>query len=128
MKISDELHVKLKRGSKSAFEAFAGLIVEECLRSIPHVIESCCRQTMALHKLSAEFYQKHPEFVEHRDKVPKVLERIEAENPGISPTRLVELGASRMKDYLSHSHADFSPPSGERKTSPFGLDAKLRGL
>jgi hypothetical protein len=127
MKISDELHVKLKRGSKSAYEAYGQLIVEEVLRSIPHVIEAVCKQTLALRRLSEDFYRKNPDLEPHREKIPKVLEQVEAENPGISPDRLVEIGSHRMRSFLDETKKAnaFIPKDG---SSPFAVDKKLGEL
>jgi hypothetical protein len=81
---------RFKDGSISE-EDFSSLIesiikraVEESLRILPSVIDHLTQQVRMLQAMSEEFYKEHPGLCAHKELVAKVIEQIEAENPGLS--------------------------------------------
>lgn len=126
MTITDEHHVRLQRGSKKAFEELLDLAVQEALRMLPHTVDRLMKQAMSLQKLSVEFYQNNPDLAEHRELVSKMIERIEAENPGVDPRKITEQAAPKVRSLLQEK-AGF-----DLKTKPIPrlstIDAQLRGL
>lgn len=55
--------------------------VERALLALPEVVGSLMESRAAQLKLNKEFYEQHPTFVEHRDIVAAVIEKVDGNNP-----------------------------------------------
>jgi hypothetical protein len=128
MEIDEGLAIRLRAGKKDAFETFAGLIVEEALKLLPHVVERLAKQSMALHKLSAKFYADNPDLVEHKETVTRTLERLEADNPGKDPRQLIDRCAPMVRDILRNKRISTDSGQGMKSLGLASLDAKMGEL
>lgn len=94
--------------SKMNYEQFCGiankvvqLCVEEALKALPHVITSLAQQAAYLKKLSDDFYDSNKDLANHKDVVAKVIENIEANNPGMEYEKVLSIAAPRARQTLS---------------------------
>lgn len=55
--------------------------VEKALLVLPEVIGNLITDHVAMAKINADFYKKHPEFKDHKESVASVVEKINGENP-----------------------------------------------
>lgn len=126
MKLEERLLSGLRHGNADAFEEFAGLIVQETLRMIPHVVENVVKQAGSLRKLSGDFYERNPQFAQHKGLVAKVLEGVEAENPGRPYGELLDIAKPRITEAISGMD---KVRSGAMQLSDLrGLDSKVNSL
>jgi len=56
-------------------------LIERILLLIPETIGNMMMNHMALFKINKAFYDKYPEFGDHKDSVRSVVEMIEGKNP-----------------------------------------------
>lgn len=95
--IDDDLWRGLQTMERGAFEHLAMLMVEEALKALPIVNENIARKALALRSASEEFYKEHPDLVGNKALVASVIERLEAENPGLAYDKLLKLAAPEAK-------------------------------
>lgn len=74
--------------------------VEHMLQILPNVIDYLIRQTGYIKKLGDDFYNKHQDLANHKQEVSKILETVEAENPGKPYEELLQLAAPRAREHL----------------------------
>jgi hypothetical protein len=64
--------------------------VEEALRVLPSVLQNLVVQVAHVKELRDNFYRDHPELDSHKEIVAKVVEEVEASNPGLIYDKLME--------------------------------------
>ena len=95
----DELLLKVKQEA-----------VEEALRALPAIIQNLVVSASRLQKVSTEFYKDNKDLVEHKDLVGKIIQEVEANNPGISFEKITEEAATETRKRLSFGSTLSSTP------------------
>ena len=57
--------------------------VEKALLMLPDTVGSLMAQQATYARLNSQFYKDHPEFVNHKEVVASVIEKVDGENPTI---------------------------------------------
>jgi len=107
-------------------EKFQQHIVEMTLRTLPNTIEYLLKQTASVQQLSEDFFKRHKELQEHKDLVGQVLERTEAENPGLDYERLLDKVAVKAKSRLGSLKTIEKQP--EKRARAIDMDKALGDL
>jgi len=94
--------------------------VEEALRALPAIIQNLVVSASRLQKVSTEFYKDNKDLVEHKDLVGKIIQEVEADNPGISFEKITEEAAVETRKRLSFGDTLSSMPT------PKPTEEKLR--
>jgi len=100
------------------------LCVEESLRSLPSVMVHLSSQAAYLKSLSDKFYADNKDLSEHRGIVTKVIEKMEAMNPGETYEEVLKLAAEEARKIVSNIPEETS--FGPRNLKQF--DSHLRRL
>lgn len=117
-----------------SYDQFCGFImkvvklsVEESLKALPHVMTHLSKQIDYLKKLSIKFYTDNKDLVNHKPFVAKIIEQVEAENPGKAYEKVLEIAAEKAREALAKIPKDVSFESSKNdfiKT----IDSKLKDL
>ena len=118
--ITRQEYESLGRLSYDGFKVYTAkivkLAVEESLKALPAVMTHLSGQAAYLRELSEKFYKDNPELSQHRPLVSKLIERTEANNPGMSYENVLSIAANEAKSHLgSLSKAKLTPPNPSRK-------------
>lgn len=124
--ITEQLLERLKLGEREAFEDLVQLAVQEALKALPLVIDNITKQAAVLRSSSEQFYNENPGLREHKPLVAKVLEQVEAENPGISYKTLLEKTKPRV--YQALQSQSVAKPVNPEKLKLFDLDHNINKL
>lgn len=81
--ISEDLARRIGAGEVSAITELMHLTIQETLKALPIINENLVKRSAFLQQKSIEFYEQNPELVQHKPVVADVIQRIEAENPGM---------------------------------------------
>lgn len=123
--LSDEEYA-LARGSKEGFEAVltrvCALAVEDALRVLPQVVKSLVVQVAGLKETSDFFYKSNPDMASRKEELAKVLESLEAQNPGKPYPELIQQAANQLRARV-FTGVD---PGGKPKLED--LDKQLNGM
>ncbi|MCK5607032.1 hypothetical protein KAR91_34430 [Candidatus Pacearchaeota archaeon] len=57
--------------------------VERCYLGLPELIKNLIAQKTAQNEIKKEFFEKHPDFMDHKESVTSVIEMIDGEFPTI---------------------------------------------
>ena len=116
------------------YDQFCGFImkvvklsVEESLKALPHVMTHLAKQTDYLKGLSVKFYKDNKDLVNHKPFAAKIIEQVEAENPGKQYEYILEISAKRAREALAKIPEEVSFESSKNdfiKT----IDSKLKDL
>ena len=79
----------------------AKLCVEESLKQLPHVITGLVNHASYLKALSEEFYKNNPDLARDKVMVSKVIEQVEAKNPGMKIENILTLAAPKAREALT---------------------------
>lgn len=71
--------------------------VEESIRALPPVMVHLTSQTAYLKKLSDKFYDDNKDLNPHRPLVARVIEGVEADNPGMPYDRILKLAGPKAR-------------------------------
>ena len=99
--------------------------VERALRLLPNVVSNVIKQTGTLKSLSQKFYSENKDLAGCKELVAKVMEKEEAENPGVSYDRLLQNVGPKVRQIQScggFNVAEIKKPSLQ------GLDDSLNGV
>lgn len=55
--------------------------VENALRSMPELISRLVKKSVAMERMSAAFYERNKEFLQHKPLVQETMLKVELENP-----------------------------------------------
>ena len=103
--LKDEEFIRLETGmTKEEIEnlllRFRKICVEEVLKVLPGVIGHLVRSATTMHGLSEKFYKDHPELVDHKDQVVRVMEGLEGQHPEMDYSKLMQETGIRTKQSL----------------------------
>lgn len=73
---------------------------ERILRGLPQMVDFLVQQAGTVRKLADEFYRDYPDLVGHKDLVRKILEKVEAENPGKKYGELLKKVGPEVREKL----------------------------
>ena len=103
-----ELVEKIKDGSIEAgdldrvFYRAERAAIEHTMRLLPDTIDYLIKQTMLLRNLSEEFYKNNSDLVNEKGLVKQLLEKVEADNPGMPYDKILDqvshVARTRLKD------------------------------
>ena len=95
MKLTQEEIVDILQGDLETFnkflDSYANHIVERVLKSIPMMIANLVKTSEGIVATVEQFYKDNPNLVSSKDIVGKVLEKLDAENPGSSIQELRQM-------------------------------------
>lgn len=97
------------------------LCIEEALKSLPAVVQHLSKQVNYLNVLSEAFYKQNKDLKPHRRLVVGLIEKYEAENPGASYERVLELASAEARRVIP----DLTPKEGPGKKNLIEYDKKL---
>lgn len=104
--------------------------VEHALRILPNAVDYLMKQTMTLKKLSQEFYDKNPDLVKEKGLVAQLVEKVEADNPGLGYDKVLDqvekLARTRMGELRNLRRVPHGKQKG--KLSLADLDTRLGEL
>lgn len=69
---------------------FVKLCVEESLKALPTVLDHLAKQAAYLKELSDKFYKNNKDLAQHKRLVVTVIEKVEANNPGMEYSEILE--------------------------------------
>lgn len=75
--------------------------VEKALLVLPSVMGNLMTQQAAYNKLNSEFYKDHPEFVQHKDVVMSVIEKVDGQNPTLSYEEKLKKAVPEIRSRLA---------------------------
>lgn len=76
------------------------LCTEESLKALPTVITHLTNQAAYLKNLTNKFYKTNPDLAKNRKLVARVIEKVEAENPGMTYEELLKESAARARKII----------------------------
>jgi hypothetical protein len=110
-----DLVEKIKDGSIEAgdldrvFYRAHKVTIEHTMKILPDTIDYLIKQTMLLRNLSEEFYKNNSDLVNEKGLVKQLLEKVEADNPGMPYDKILDqvsnVARTRLKD-LEHANRD----------------------
>lgn len=130
MILTEEEYLKFGTGMTKVeleefFIKFQRQCVEETLKTLPAVISHLVKTTSTLQSLSEGFYKKNSDLISHKELVRKVIEEVEAGNPGMELdkvlTEAAKLSRERIKIKPTLSTSSEGRPSLESLDSGFGV-------
>lgn len=93
--INEDLARRIGEGDASAITELMHLTIQETLKALPIINENLVKRSAFLQQKSIEFYEQNPELAKHKPLVAEVIQRIEAQNPGMD-----------FEDILKHAKVD----------------------
>jgi hypothetical protein len=84
--------------------------VEDTIRKIPSVMSRLLVSIPAQKLLVEDFYKRNPDFIDHKDVVTKVIERIESDNPGKDYSALLVEAEQEIRKHITACSATKSLP------------------
>ncbi len=73
---------------------------EEIMLSLPHVWSSLFVEMKSQMEFGNKFYEKHPEFKEHKDVVSAVINMIDGKNPAMSTEDKFNTAVPKIREVL----------------------------
>ncbi|MBT9168556.1 MAG: hypothetical protein DDT19_01903 [Syntrophomonadaceae bacterium] len=74
---------------------------EEALLLLPEVVGNLMVQHSALRRTTEEFYRANPSFEQNKLLVAKILEKLDAENPGVDYSKLLEKATPLIREKMA---------------------------
>lgn len=84
-------------------EEIINAAVERALLSLPDALGNLMSHQAMFARMNKEFYQKYPEFAKQKEVVARVLEGVEAENPGMDYKLILEKAVPVIKDTINNA-------------------------
>lgn len=104
MRLTQEEIVDILQGDEETFnkflESYSNYLVERVLKSIPVMIANLVKTSEGIVGTVEQFYKDNPQFVGAKDLVSKVMEKVDAENPGSSINELLSLAKPVIEQTL----------------------------
>lgn len=100
------------------------LCVEESLKSLPNVMSHISAQAAYLKDMSNKFYKDNKDLMPYKRLVAETIEKLEAENPGLSYEDILKKAAVQAKQTISKIDSIKSEKPSELKQ----FDSKLKEL
>jgi hypothetical protein len=82
-------------------EEIINLAVERALLSLPEVVGNLMAQQAAFSKMNTQFYKENPEFVNHKQVVASVLEKIDGENPSLDYDKKLKSAVPLIRERIA---------------------------
>jgi len=100
--------------------------IEHTMKLLPDTIDYLIKQSLLLKNLSEEFYKNNSDLVNEKGLVKQLLEKVEADNPGMPYDKILDqvsnVARTRLKD-LEHARRD-----SKGKLDIRDLDFKLKDV
>lgn len=77
------------------------LAVEKALLMLPEVVGTMMKQHATMNKLNSKFYSDYPEFVNHKQAVASVLEKVDADHPFMKYEDLLALAVPEIRERIA---------------------------
>lgn len=101
-------------------------VAEQILRALPGIMQFLVASVGSLKEMKEKFYQENKDLAEHKLLVAKVMEELEAKNPGVAFPSLLDKVATEARRRVTQ--LDTFDTSNPNKPTKSDLNAGLQNI